>query len=125
MDAAVLLRVVGPVSASGTSLSVPASSQSKILSSKTSASSKARIKCIVRTKRYWELAEGLQVNARSRRRSGLRLGLLYSCKATALASWSHTRSTRRRVIRSFAGVVYRHIKIAGVMLAARSTRRSS
>ena len=33
----------------------------------------------------WELAGGLPVNARSRGRLGLRLGLLYSRKATALA----------------------------------------
>ena len=34
---------------------------------------------------FWELAGGLPVNARSRGRLGLRLGLLYSRKATALA----------------------------------------
>ena len=34
---------------------------------------------------FWELAGSLPVNARSRGRLGLRLGLLYSRKATALA----------------------------------------
>ena len=34
---------------------------------------------------FWELAGGLPVNARSRGRLGLRLGLLCSRKATALA----------------------------------------
>ena len=34
---------------------------------------------------FWELAGGLPVNAHSRGRLGLRLGLLYIRKATALA----------------------------------------
>ena len=34
---------------------------------------------------FWELAEGLPMNACSRGRLGVRLGLLYSCKVTALA----------------------------------------
>ena len=43
-----------------------------------------QLECTARND-FWELAGSLPVNARGRGRLGLRLGLLYSRKATALA----------------------------------------
>ena len=45
---------------------------------------------------FWELAGGLPVNARSRGRLGLSLGLLYIRKATALAGVARGVGARAR-----------------------------